>query len=129
MSKLSFKQLSNISKSICSNTNLILRLLEEFGEINYYSFYLDEVEILPDYLLCNSKEKNIIKYHFNQNTGITLILSNYPVVVNISSVLVRLSTTDSDLFSKLQKAISSLVNDWNLLGQYVLDSINKGAVA
>ena len=29
MSKLSFKQLSNISKSICSNTNLILRLLEE----------------------------------------------------------------------------------------------------
>ena len=129
MSKLSFKQLSNISKSICSNTNLILRLLEEIGEINYYSFYLDEVEILPDYLLCNSKEKNIIKYHFNKHTGITLILSNYPVVVNISSVLVRLSTTDSDLFSKLQKAISSLVNDWNLLGQYVLDLINKGAVA
>lgn len=129
MSKLSFKKLSNISKSICSNTNLILRLLEEIGEINYYSFYLDEVEILPDYLLCNSKEKNIIKYHFNQNTGITLILSNYPVVVNISSVLVRLSTTDSVLFRKLQIAISSLVNDWNLLGHYVLDSINKGAVA
>lgn len=129
MVTLKFKDVNNISEQICNDTNLMLRLLEEIGEINYYSFKLDEVEILPDYLLCNSKEKNIIKYHFNQNTGITLILSNYPVVVNISSVLVRLSTTDSNLFSKLQIAISSLVNNWNLLGQYILDSISKGAVA
>lgn len=130
MVTLKFKDVNNISEQICNDTNLMLRLLEEVGEITYHSFRLDEVEVFPDYLTCNYEEKAIISYIFTDDSRISLTLINQAITVDLIQVLGKLVNTKNKKIGKeFKDTLDRIATNWIALGRYILDSINKGAVA
>ena len=129
MVTLKFKDVNNISEQICNDTNLMLRLLEEIGEITYHSFKLDEVDVFPDHLTCNCDNKDIISYCFTHDTGISLTLIHQAQTVDLSLVLTKLVNTKNKLGKEFKDTLERIATNWLVLGRYILDSISKGAVA
>ena len=130
MVTLKFKDVNNISEQICNDTNLMLRLLEEVGEITYHSFRLDEVDVFPDYLTCNCEEKAIISYIFTDDSRISLTLINQAITVDLIQVLGKLVNTKNKKIGKeFKDTLDRIATNWIVLGRYILDSISKGAVA
>lgn len=129
MVTLKFKDVNNISEQICNDTNLMLRLLEEIGEITYHSFKLDEVEVFPDYLTCNCDNKEIISYIFTDDSRIILTLINQAITVDLIQVLGKLVNTKNKIGKEFKDTLDRIATNWVVLGRYILDSISKGAVA
>ncbi len=128
MITLKFKDVNNIIEQICNDTNLMLRLLEEIGEITYHSFKLDEVDVFPDHLTCNCADKNIINYTFTDDYRVTLTLINQAITVDLFQVLGKLVNTKNKIGKEFKDTLDRIVTNWLVLGRYVLDSISKGAV-
>lgn len=129
MVTLKFKDVNNISEQICNDTNLMLRLLEEVGEITYHSFKLDEVEVFPDYLTCNCDNKEIISYRYTDDSRISLTLINQGITVDLIQVLGKLVNTKNKIGKEFKDTLDRIATNWVVLGRYILDSISKGAVA
>lgn len=129
MVTLKFKDVNNISEQICNDTNLMLRLLEEIGEITYHSFKLDEVDVFPDHLTCNCADKNIINYTFTDDSRITLTLINQAITVDLIQVLGKLVNTKNKIGKEFKDTLDRIATNWVVLVRYILDSISKGAVA
>ena len=129
MVTLKFKDVNNISEQICNDTNLMLRLLEEIGEITYHSFRLDEVDVFPDHLTCNCEEKAIIKYIFTDDSRISLTLINQAITVDLIQVLGKLVNTKNKIGKEFKDTLDRIATNWVVLVRYIIDSISKGAVA
>ena len=129
MVTLKFKDVNNIREQICNDTNLMLRLLEEIGEITYPSFKLDEVVIFPDHLTCNCDNKDIISYRYTDDSRISLTLINQAITVDLIQVLGKLVKTKNKIGKEFKDTLDRIATNWLVLGRYVLDSISKGAVA
>ena len=129
MVTLKFKDVNNISEQICNDTNLMLRLLEEIGEITYHSFKLDEVDVFPDHLTCNCDNKDIISYRLTDDSRIILTLINQAITVDLIQVLGKLVNTKNKIGKEFKDTLDRIATNWVVLGRYILDSISKGAVA
>ena len=127
MVTLKFKDVNNISEQICNDTNLMLRLLEEIGEITYHSFKLDEVDVFPDQLICNCEEKAIISYIFTDDSRISLTLINQAITVDLIQVLDKLVNTKNKKIGKeFKDTLDRLASNWIALGRYIIQHASRG---
>ena len=117
MATLKFKDIANISQQICNDTNLMLRLLEEIGEITYHSFKLDEVDVFLDHLICICEEKAIINYILTDDAGISLTLINQAITVDLIQVLGKLvSTKNKKIGKEFKDTLDRIATNWMALG-------------
>ena len=117
MATLKFKDIANISQQICNDTNLMLRLLEEIGEITYHSFKLDEVDVFLDHLICICEEKAIINYILTDDAGISLTLINQAITVDLIQVLDKLVNTKNKKIGKeFKDTLDRIATNWMALG-------------
>lgn len=129
MSKYTLKQLSLFANEVCTNTNLILRVLEEVGEINYYSFILNKIEFRPDYLICSGINEDMVKYFYSVDNGIILVVARYGIVVNLTNLLVKLQKEDLVNYSLLQEYLSTVLHNWNILSWHIISKLEEQRVA
>lgn len=126
MATLRLKDVNNISEQICNDTNLMLRLLEEIGEITYHSFRLDEVEVFPDYLTCNYEEKAIISYIFTDDSRISLTLINQAITIDLIQVLGKLVNTKNKKIGKeFKDTLDRIATNWIALGRYIIEHASR----
>lgn len=126
MVTLKFKDVNNISEQICNDTNLMLRLLEEIGEITYHSFKLDEVDVFPDHLTCNCDNKEIINYIFTDDSRISLTLINQAITVDLIQVLGKLVNTKNKIGKEFKDTLDRIVTNWLVLGRYIIEHASRG---
>lgn len=128
MVTLKFKDVNNISEQICNDTNLMLRLLEEVGEITYHSFRLDEVDVFPDYLTCNCEEKAIISYIFTDDSRISLTIINQAITVDLIQVLGKLVNTKNKIGKEFKDTLDRIATNWLVLGRYIIQHASRGVL-
>lgn len=126
MVTLRLKDVNNISEQICNDTNLMLRLLEEVGEITYHSFRLDEVDVFPDHLTCNCEEKAIISYIFTDDSRISLTLINQAITIDLIQVLGKLVSTKNKIGKEFKDTLDRIATNWIALGRYIIQHASRG---